>query len=399
MLPQSRVFRPEELKPGLTAEFDKDITEEDVLTFARNSGDMNPLHVDPDYAGTTNFARRVVHGAYQVGLASAMIGMYLPGRDVLLVSSTAQFSTPLYFPSRVKVHGELVSWNRESLRGSVKVTISTLPAATVVSEIHMGVTLHEQRAASAAEVVRPVVSASNEGPDKTVLITGAAGGVGSALTAGLASDYRVIAQMNTGSLPEQLASHPHVSAIRIDFAAPDWEQGLRDALGEASLYGVVHCAWPGMPHGGLLKVPAGIVSQQVSFGVLTTVALARLLSERATSSGGRFIAFSSIAGSHKPSLNLAAYSLGKSALENTVALLAPELALKQITANAICPAFIPVGMNLQSNERRKKTEAALIPMGRVCEPEDVIGMVRYLLSDAGSFLSGESIALAGGQLL
>jgi NAD(P)-dependent dehydrogenase (short-subunit alcohol dehydrogenase family)/acyl dehydratase len=399
MLPQPRVYRPEELEPGLTAEFEKDITEEDVLIFARNSGDMNPLHVDPEYAKITNFGRRVVHGAYQVGLASAMIGMYLPGRDVLLVSSNAQFPAPLYFPSRVKVHGELISWNRQSLRGSVKVTVSTQPAATVVSEIHMGVTFHEQREAATAESARPIASTTNAPDSRTLLITGAAGGVGSALVADLAAEYRVIALMNTGSLPEQLANRENVSAVRANFADPGWERQLREALGDTALYGIVHCAWPGMPHGGLLKVPAGIVSQQVSFGVLSTVELARVLSERVASGGGRFIALSSIVGTHKPSLNLAAYSLGKAALENTVALLAPELALKRITANAICPTFMPTGMNQQANARQKMTEAALVPMGRVCDAADVIGMVRYLLSDAGSFLSGESIALAGGQVL
>ena len=398
MLPQPRVYRPEELKAGLTAEFDKEISEDDVLTFARNSGDLNSLHVDPEYAKTTNFGRRVVHGAYQVGLASAMIGMYLPGRDVLLVSSNAQFPAPLYFPSRVKVHGELVSWNRESLRGSVKVTISTQPAAVVVSEIHMGVTFHEQRDATVQQA-RPISPATTARTGKTVLVTGAAGGLGSAITADLAADYRIVALMNRGSLPEQLASHKNISAVRANFADAAWEQQIREALGDTSLYGVIHCAWPGMPHGGLLKVPAEVVSQQVNFGTSTTIALARLLAERVDPGGGRFVALSSIVGTHKPSLNLAAYSLGKAALENTVSLLAPELALKRITSNAICPTFIPTGMNQQANARQKMTEAALIPMGRVCDSADVIGMVRYLLSDAGSFLSGESIALAGGQVL
>jgi NAD(P)-dependent dehydrogenase (short-subunit alcohol dehydrogenase family)/acyl dehydratase len=399
MLPQPRAYRPEELKPGVTAEFEKDITEEDVLTFARNSGDMNPLHVDPQYAKTTNFGRRVVHGAYQVGLASAMVGMYLPGRDVLLVSSNAHFSAPLYFPSRVKVHGELVSWNEKSLRGNVKVTVSTLPAATVVSEIHMGVTFHEQRETAVQESTRAIPPVSTSSTGRTLLITGAAGGVGSALATDLAADYRVIAAMNTGSLPEQLANHENVSSIRVNFADPGWEQQIREILGDTRLYGVVHCAWPGMPHGGLLKVPAEVVAQQISFGAGTTVAIARLLTERVDSSGGRFVALSSIVGTHKPSLNLAAYSLGKATLENAISLLAPELALKKITANAICPTFMPTGMNQQANARQKMTEAALIPMGRVCNSADVAGIVRYLLSDAGSFLSGESIALAGGQVL
>ena len=45
-----------------------------------------------------------------------------------------------------------------------------------------------------------------------------------------------------------------------------------------------------------------------------------------------------------------------------------------------------------------KREAALIPMGRICETEDIVGAVRYLLSPAASFISGQSIVLSGAQL-
>lgn len=65
------------------------------------SGDANPLHVDSEYACQSNFAGRVVHGAFQVALASALIGMRLPGRNVLLGSANAKFPAPLYYPCRV----------------------------------------------------------------------------------------------------------------------------------------------------------------------------------------------------------------------------------------------------------------------------------------------------------
>ena len=97
-------------------------------------------------------------------------------------------------------------------------------------------------------------------------------------------------------------------------------------------------------------------------------------------------------------LSLAAYSLGKAVVEDTVRLLAPDLARKKITINALCPTVIPVGMNRQIGERQLKREAALIPMGRLCEPEDVVSMVCHLLSEKSSFVSGQVIALSGAQL-
>ena len=113
-----------------------------------------------------------------------------------------------------------------------------------------------------------------------------------------------------------------------------------------------------MPHGGLLQAPDESIRQQLEFGTTQTIRLARFLADHADAAGGRFIALGSIYGSQKPALNLAAYSLGKTALETTVRLLAPELARKQITINAVCPSFVPVGMNQQSAERQRSWKPA-----------------------------------------
>jgi len=121
------------LRVGLTAEFEREIGDADVEVFARISGDVNPLHTDAEYARTTNLGSRVVHGAYQVALASAMAGMYLPGRNSFLVSFNAQFVRPLYFPCRVVVRGEISTWDADSGRGSVRVDIAELPSGTATS--------------------------------------------------------------------------------------------------------------------------------------------------------------------------------------------------------------------------------------------------------------------------
>jgi hypothetical protein len=77
----------------------------------------------------------------------------------------------------------------------------------------------------------------------------------------------------------------------------------------------------------------------------------------------------------------------------------PRVARKKITVNAVCPTFVPAGMNMpEPTTSMIKREAALIPMGRICGTEDIIGAVRYLLSSAASFISGQSIVLSGAQL-
>jgi hypothetical protein len=56
----------------------KIITDEDIKTFGRISGDDNPVHVDDDYAKGTMFGGRIAHGMLVAGLISAVLGTQLP---------------------------------------------------------------------------------------------------------------------------------------------------------------------------------------------------------------------------------------------------------------------------------------------------------------------------------
>ncbi len=398
----ARDFSADEIAIGLTAQFDRAVTEQDILAFADNSGDHNPLHVDATYAAATNYGGRIAHGAFQVGLASAMIGMYLPGRRVLLSSVQARFPSPLKFPSQVRVRGQIVAWNRSTRSGRLAVTVTEMGRELVTAEIGMGFTLHEDRnnattlAASSDE--SKALPLNRETNRRTVVVTGASGGIGRRLIESLSRIFNVIATVNRGELPIELSNHPHINSVRLDFSQPDWCDTLANTLPETGFFAVVHGAWPSLPKGGLMHVATELIQQQLAYGTTHLIDLARLLASRVGDDGGRLIAIGSVAGRQKPSVNMAAYSLGKSVLEDTVRLLAPELAGKKITANALCPNFVPVGMNGQADERRKKLEVAAIPMGRACQPDDILSAVEWLLSDSAGFVSGQIIGINGAQL-
>jgi NAD(P)-dependent dehydrogenase (short-subunit alcohol dehydrogenase family)/acyl dehydratase len=395
-----KIFAAGDLRLGLAAEYEREIEESDVLGFAANSGDFNPLHVDSSFAQHSRYSQRIVHGAFQIGLASALIGMHLPGRDVLLGSVNARFLSPLYFPCRVRVSGEVTAWNAVSRAGSVRVTVSDLASLAPTSEITMAFTLQAgkpEQPAATTQQSRPVEAAfSPAGNDRKILIlTGASGGIGAVLLKALAEDFSVLALVHRRPLQEK---PPHAVEVQADISAPGWEQIITQRLGGHPLYGIVHCAWAGMPRGGLLQSDPRLIEQQLVFGTSHVVRLARLLFSLVGSDGGRMVALGSVAGHYKPALGLGAYSLAKSALEDTLRLLAPEVARKKISINAVCPTFVPAGMNVQADDLQLKREAALIPMGRICETEDIVGAVRYLLSPAASFISGQSIVLSGAQL-
>jgi len=97
-----------EFSIGDSACFEFDITEEVVDSFAKFSGDYNPLHTDIDYAEKTQFKERVAHGMIGACLFSRLVGMYLPGQYCLFLSQTLSFKKPIFLGTRVVVQGEII---------------------------------------------------------------------------------------------------------------------------------------------------------------------------------------------------------------------------------------------------------------------------------------------------
>lgn len=387
---------------GLKASFERDILEKDVCSFGQVSGDLNPLHLDSAYAATTNFGGRIVHGAFQVGLASALVGMSLPGRNVLVGSMHSRFPAPLRYPSRVRVSGELITWNPSTRGGQIRVTIQDLPGLAVTSEIHVSFTFHDNsdRASSLLPAQTSAASSKPIAPHngKLLLVTGASGGLGAVLASELAADYEILALTHRQRLSSGLSARANVFNLQVDLQSENALSVIQDALGPRRLYGIVHAAWPGAPRGGLLQAEPDTVNLQVSFGTTVVISLARLLFKCVEETGGRFVVIGSTAGSIKPYLPWAAYSLGKACLEHATRLIAPEMARKQITVNVVSPSFVPVGMNKEANERQKLSESASVPLARLCLPDDVVSLVRFLLSDRAGFISGQLMALTGASL-
>lgn len=86
-----------ELKVGMTGVITKQVTEDDVDTFARVTGDYNPMHVDEEFAEKTQFHKRIAHGMLSAGLISACIGNKMPGPGAIYLNQTLRFNKPVYF--------------------------------------------------------------------------------------------------------------------------------------------------------------------------------------------------------------------------------------------------------------------------------------------------------------
>ena len=91
----------ESLQVGDTGSFTKTITEHDVFAFADASGDMNPLHIDEEYAKKTAFGQRVAHGILTAGIISTALGGEIPGLGTIFVELHIRFMKPVYFGDTV----------------------------------------------------------------------------------------------------------------------------------------------------------------------------------------------------------------------------------------------------------------------------------------------------------
>ena len=85
----------EDLHPGMTATFEKTITEADIVMFANVSGDNNPVHTNKEFALTTQFKGCIAHGMLSASLISAAIANKLPGPGTIYLSQNLRFKAPV----------------------------------------------------------------------------------------------------------------------------------------------------------------------------------------------------------------------------------------------------------------------------------------------------------------
>lgn len=85
----------DEITLGQTAEYSKQVTAEDIRLFAAVSGDVNPVHLDADYAATTQFGGCIAHGMLSGAIISAAIAMQLPGPGTIYLGQSLRFTLPV----------------------------------------------------------------------------------------------------------------------------------------------------------------------------------------------------------------------------------------------------------------------------------------------------------------
>jgi 3-oxoacyl-[acyl-carrier protein] reductase len=238
---------------------------------------------------------------------------------------------------------------------------------------------------------------------KRVLVTGGGRGVGAAIVtalveAGFAVDftYRASSDAAERLVTELTAAHPaaQVTARHLDLSDVGSLDIACEGIEAQSYFGLVHNA--GQPYDALAAMMAqdkAEAAMQVNFWSLTRLAKS-VLRGMIRARGGRIVAIGSAAALQGNPGN-AAYAASKGALLSYCRTLAIETAKRGITVNYVAPGFIDTEMMAPYAPYRAQMEKQ-IPAGRFAAPEDIAGLVAFLMSPPAAYMTGAVLPIDGG---
>lgn len=85
----------EEIEVGQTATLERALTEKELVLFAAVSGDVNPVHLDAEFAKTSMFGEQIAHGMWSGSLISAALATVLPGPGTIYLGQELSFRRPV----------------------------------------------------------------------------------------------------------------------------------------------------------------------------------------------------------------------------------------------------------------------------------------------------------------
>ncbi|KKM09113.1 hypothetical protein SY88_20430 [Clostridiales bacterium PH28_bin88] len=242
---------------------------------------------------------------------------------------------------------------------------------------------------------------------KTAIITGAGRGIGKSLALGLgAAGANVVAVSRTQEQVDEVASElrsmgHQALALSVDVTVMDSLQVMVEKTLEA--FGKIDILVNNA--GVTVKKPAEDVTENDWDTVINTNLKGMFFCAQAVGRqmikqrSGSIINLSSI-GSKVAISNSVAYCASKGGLAQVTRVLAVEWAKYNIRVNAVGPAYIetPLLKWIKDQPEAYGRITGRTPMGRMGHPDEIIGAVLYLASDASSYVTGETIFVDGGLL-
>jgi NAD(P)-dependent dehydrogenase (short-subunit alcohol dehydrogenase family) len=242
---------------------------------------------------------------------------------------------------------------------------------------------------------------------KVAVVTGGTRGIGLMMARGLLqAGARVHISARKADEGEQakkeLSTHGSVRFVRADLSTEEECVRLAEEVGKLEdqvdvLVNNAGATW-GAP---LAEFPGSAWDKVLDLNLKAPFFLTRaflpMLEEAGTDEDpARVINVGSIDGIHVPPMHTYSYSSSKAGLHHLTRVLAKELGPRRITVNAVAPGPFESKMMHETLEVFGKDIAARAPLGRIGRPDDMAGVVVYLASRAGSYVTGAVIPVDGG---
>jgi 3-oxoacyl-[acyl-carrier protein] reductase len=376
---------------GDSRSFTHKFTREEIDAFARLTGDMNPLHVDADYARRTPAGGQVVHGMLAASFVSTLVGMHIPGPGALWNS--------------FQVNWRKIVRINDTLRFEVRVTNVNYATSMLELEISgTGLETGEAYLDGKAKVM--IMSEEEKGQSsdlerRRVLVTGATGELGRAICEQLASaGMRLVLwgrdeerlRRTASDLEGQVDSWHAVDLL--DSTAID--AALNEVMSGGDVYAFVHLAAPQLAHAAVNEIANQQQLQEqwmVGVAALNQISLGLLSGMK---DGGCIVAVLSQYVFDIPPVKMSAYVSAKMAAWGLIKAMAVELGPRGIRCNAVSPGVMNTPYSKDMPLRFKQVEAASNPLRRLCQVEDVARTVSFLCGPGASFINGVNIPVTGG---
>jgi len=230
---------------------------------------------------------------------------------------------------------------------------------------------------------------------KTALVTGASRGIGRAIAAELASaGAKVVLSYRTGAEEaDALASEIGGKAVQADVSDPASAAALVEEAGDVDI--LVNNA--GVTRDGLLVRMSDedwstVIDTNLASCFYTCRAAARGMMKRRA---GTVVNISSIVGIHG-NWGQTNYAASKAGIIGFTKSLARELGSRHVRANVVVPGYVKTRLTDVLPEDATELMLTNTPLGRLGDPEDVAGAVRFLCSDESSFITGAVLLVDGG---
>jgi len=124
-----------DIEPVINSSFDHlfKFTQDEVIRFAELTGDNNPLHLDAEYAATTNFKRPIIHGMLGATVFTKVLGTQFPGFGSIYLKQTLEFLRPMFVENEYKAVFTIKSINPEKHIAEISTEIVDLGTKKVVT--------------------------------------------------------------------------------------------------------------------------------------------------------------------------------------------------------------------------------------------------------------------------